>query len=110
MDDSDRELAQGVAWSGRNLGDHLLAFQLHLFLYGRRDLPRGILFFSTTRIYRRGMPVSATPFGARLADSHREDLVRNPIFLDRVSGFDWTVIPILSGQSFSLFLPAVVAC
>nr|WP_298435001.1 hypothetical protein [Geobacter sp.] len=36
--------------------------------------------------------------------------LRNPIFLDRVSGFDWTMIPILSGQSFSLFLPAVVAC
>jgi hypothetical protein len=32
-----------------------------------------------------------------------------PIFLDRVSGFDWTVIPILSGQWFSSFLPAVVA-
>ena len=40
----------------------------------------------------------------------RTTLVRNPIFLDRVSGFDWTMIPILSGQSFSLFLPAVVAC
>jgi hypothetical protein len=35
--------------------------------------------------------------------------LRNPIFLDRHSGFDWTVIPILSGQCFSVFLPAVVA-
>ena len=35
--------------------------------------------------------------------------VRNPVFLDRQSGFDWTEIPVLSGQWFSVFLPAVVA-
>lgn len=34
--------------------------------------------------------------------------LRNPFFLDRVSGFDWTVIPVLSGQRFFYFLPAVV--
>lgn len=34
--------------------------------------------------------------------------MRNPFFLDRVSGFDWTVIPVLSGQRFFYFLPAVV--
>jgi hypothetical protein len=36
-------------------------------------------------------------------------VMRNPVFLDRHSGFDWTVIPVLSGQWFSVFLPAVVA-
>jgi hypothetical protein len=46
-----------------------------------------------------GMPVSAL----------KGTCVRNPIFLDRHSGFNWTVIPILSGQCFSGSLPAVVA-
>jgi len=29
--------------------------------------------------------------------------LRNPFFLDRYSGFDWTVSPIGTGQRFSLF-------
>jgi hypothetical protein len=29
--------------------------------------------------------------------------MRNPVFLDRHSGFDWTLIPVLSGQWFSVF-------
>lgn len=43
------------------------------------------------------------PFAGVLATK-----VRNPVFLDRHSGFDWTLIPVLSGQWFSVFLPAVV--
>jgi hypothetical protein len=31
------------------------------------------------------------------------DFLRNPVFLDRHSGFDWTLIPVLSGQWFSVF-------
>lgn len=40
----------------------------------------------------------------------KSEKLRNPFFLDRVSGLDWTVIPILSGQRFSHFLSAVVTC
>jgi hypothetical protein len=58
-------------------------------------------------ILREGWGKIGDDTGLKLkADLNECDQLRNPFFLDRVSGFDWTVIPILSGQLFSFFLPA----
>ena len=34
--------------------------------------------------------------------------MRNPVFLDSESGFDWTVNPEITGHRFSPILPAVI--
>ena len=57
-------------------------------------------YIATSRKFHSGPPGKGVLEGVR---------VRNPVFLDRQSGFDWTEIPVLSGQWFSVFLPAVVA-